>query len=1060
MINLLLLPICFVFISLALFFEVAFFLLGKNYVEVKKYPERFREFINKLILAVKNGWYIFKISMIKFKDILVSRGKMIITYFNKKIRCFYAAIKTLKPTLIEDIQYFRSLNFIILLFIVGAVFSLDNQIINLFDEKIVLPYLSEIYTLFEDITFATLIIFIFSIGLAYYSYYKSNINLTPSWFYILSIYLIEYVRLYNRYYHIDYTLYGVNIPYLVLLSFVFVLCVNIKYLRNLILEYYYEINEKKSDGALYNDSPLKNLKDDQYGWEETVRVLKNNIKNSDYNTAFTIGITSKWGDGKTTFLNFLDDNLKEESLLRIHFNPWLSGNKNNIIDDFFKELNNKVKFVDTNVSKELIKYAKALNSFHSTPFFKSVIDSSSLLASSPQSIRERYKSTSKSLKMMKKKIVVFIDDLDRLDKDEIPEIMRLVRNTSNFPNMYFVLAYDRDYVDYAIKEGINKYSYEQYLNKIIQLEIELPKMNRQKLNYILVEYLKNFLNEDEIELLPLITNPHEKLENVLFIEDFFQNIRDLKNFMNHFIIDYDSNDSVANIRNFFLLSLLRFKHKVIWEILSDKGLNRIFLGKINNDYYSLIDRKELTQKLLKYEELLIDNSKLIVHELQKFEVEENVMINNNLESDLDSLHEDLVNSNNRNDRDYYHTPSGQVEKILDLLFIKDSDLTIISNHHHYFIKGSTLVQDFSTNDLKELVSGNNINLVISHIKSILETGVDKKDIRNLFLAINTYKTIEEFEVYINSYISFITYFDFLDDQSYDGFLYLLDLEIRSKEQKEKFIEMIFNNYFELNFDENIKVLKIKLAFLRLLIEAYIQFDNEPEKEKLSDLNRIKKYNFLENYKDIFFNSAEDLLKRYLQINVSKPFTQGVLLDIIYTNKSSIEDGLYILSDNCRKLIEELLSESKDMRLDFISSLLFKSNESPYGDLYNIKWVAYQINNQKTSLEEGMSSFDSLLKEYYDEFKDEIEYQKVLVLWSYLRQNEKNLFTDELGDSGLHIKNYTLWEMNPLAVPFHDNIDKIDKEKMEKAEEFLKTFDESLSFSYSKYLSDSDSEVNV
>lgn len=77
---------------------------------------------------------------------------------------------------------------------------------------------------------------------------------------------------------------------------------------------------------------------------------------------------------------------------------------------------------------------------------------------------------------MKKKVFVVIDDVDRLDKDEVFEVLRLVRNTAKFCNIIFVVSMDEKYVIEQLgKKGI--LDGKLYLEKIFPLVVKLPKVD-------------------------------------------------------------------------------------------------------------------------------------------------------------------------------------------------------------------------------------------------------------------------------------------------------------------------------------------------------------------------------------------------------------------------------------------------------------------------------------------------------------------------------------------------------------------------------------------------------
>lgn len=108
----------------------------------------------------------------------------------------------------------------------------------------------------------------------------------------------------------------------------------------------------------------------------------------------------------------------------------------------------------------------------------------------PQTVEEQYEDLKKKISNMQRKIVVFIDDVDRLGANEIEELFRLVRNTSNLPSMYFVMAYDKKYVVDTLKNMFPSHSL-SYTEKILQEEFFLPVIKNNVLKVVLRE--KNYL---------------------------------------------------------------------------------------------------------------------------------------------------------------------------------------------------------------------------------------------------------------------------------------------------------------------------------------------------------------------------------------------------------------------------------------------------------------------------------------------------------------------------------------------------------------------------------------
>ena len=86
-------------------------------------------------------------------------------------------------------------------------------------------------------------------------------------------------------------------------------------------------------------------------------------------------------------------------------------------------------------------------------------------------------------------LVVILDDLDRLTAGEIRDVFRLVRLTANFPNIIYVLAFDRDQVEKALEQ--DGMTGRAYLEKIVQLVHDLPRVSQE----VMLDELTAAINE-------------------------------------------------------------------------------------------------------------------------------------------------------------------------------------------------------------------------------------------------------------------------------------------------------------------------------------------------------------------------------------------------------------------------------------------------------------------------------------------------------------------------------------------------------------------------------------
>ena len=73
------------------------------------------------------------------------------------------------------------------------------------------------------------------------------------------------------------------------------------------------------------------------------------------------------------------------------------------------------------------------------------------------------------------RIIVIIDDLDRLEPAEAVEITRLIRAVADFPNIVYVLCYDRVILARSLQIALSIENGHAYLDKIVQVSFRVPQ---------------------------------------------------------------------------------------------------------------------------------------------------------------------------------------------------------------------------------------------------------------------------------------------------------------------------------------------------------------------------------------------------------------------------------------------------------------------------------------------------------------------------------------------------------------------------------------------------------
>ncbi len=229
--------------------------------------------------------------------------------------------------------------------------------------------------------------------------------------------------------------------------------------------------EKDTSGGFSNDdfddSQISdNLK--KYASHILDKLIATNTQKHSY----ALGVTGSWGSGKTTFLEVLKSHVKGRAEIVI-FNPWMCRTPEQVTLDFFASLRHQLS-PSYRISKSIKDYARALNGISLTPFLGLSLN---IHAVQGDSLYVKKKKLSDKLAELPKPVLVFIDDLDRLEREEVFEVLRLIRNTADLSNLIYVVAYDKAYVRQVLEQK-NIGNALGYLEKIFPIEVCLPKVEK------------------------------------------------------------------------------------------------------------------------------------------------------------------------------------------------------------------------------------------------------------------------------------------------------------------------------------------------------------------------------------------------------------------------------------------------------------------------------------------------------------------------------------------------------------------------------------------------------
>ncbi|EHK2441447.1 NTPase KAP [Clostridium perfringens] len=328
------------------------------------------------------------------------------------------------------------------------------------------------------------------------------------------------------------------------------------------------------------DNAIKSKHEDLLERKGFASNIADNIINYKEESAITIGLIGKWGSGKSSVINMIKEEIKEKKQAEkniefIDFNPWCFSGNNKIIEDFLGVLishlgidgNNKLN----ELGKKLKLYSFAMKPFTFVPKVNKVFSLLEKTFSSSSKFIDEYCKQNKGdinklkedineiLKDDNKKIVITIDDIDRLENDEIKEIFRLVRAVGDFNNIIYILAFDDEKVCKVFSSGPD------YIDKIINIPIYMPIMQQSALN----QYFWNKLN-DNFKLQEINADYWKYVKDIL--EDNFKDLRELNRFMNVLIFNKNGIAEELNIVDYIVITFLKMFDKEIYNFIRENKI--------------------------------------------------------------------------------------------------------------------------------------------------------------------------------------------------------------------------------------------------------------------------------------------------------------------------------------------------------------------------------------------------------------------------------------------------------------------------------------------------------
>lgn len=642
----------------------------------------------------------------------------------------------------------------------------------------------------------------------------------------------------------------------------------------------------------HRDIPKKNVEDgDDLKFAPYASRVAQGILNYSQNETFIISLEGEWGSGKTTLINFIKEDLKKEKdkVEVLDFNPWLITGIEQIIKVFFDELIKVLSYGSFAVkwNEDIKKDLQTLVSLILPDKINIDIGlvklgykpKDALLPKNEKTLAQIKEKINEYLKDSGKKIVVIIDDIDRLTDQETELIFRLTKGIADFDNLIYILLYDKKVVTKSL-EKFKSENGQKYLEKIVQYPLTVPKPHKTTIKNLLFKELDEILAKLDIEEIRYIFNQDTWGQVQEVINKYIKTVRDINQIINIISFEYPIIATEVNFTDFFVISLIKLKNHALYELIQNKP----------SDFF--ID-KHRTYRLEEEQKRIVDNFENNLQEFHNFK-------------DLLEIIFPIFG-------DYDYRPSGSHKmKYINNIYYFENYFSFstsddkMSMKEYDEIKKIFINSDFEAFEklLLEADKNQKSSYFIDMFKEFDEH-IEQKEIENIFL--NTLKIIPKLQA--KDTLIFYVY------SSYERLAY----DVLSKHPNvDNFILNFYKTNEEVEFQSKVKLLeKIKNGIeglhgykkLNILDETFSELKNIVKEE----LESITLHN-MDSYNGILYllfsfdlvGASNDKLKADINENMFESYSAFFkILDIFQT--TSIINGKHevykISKESLEKLVE-------------------------------------------------------------------------------------------------------------------------------------------------------------
>jgi energy-coupling factor transporter ATP-binding protein EcfA2 len=337
-----------------------------------------------------------------------------------------------------------------------------------------------------------------------------------------------------------------------------------------------------------SDHPLSTISEDTLQRARFARDIAKRLLGLTTHESLVVGIQGSWGSGKSTILNFLAEYIEDKEKFKslnlpggilkpviVRFNPWWFSGQEDLFSRFFDEIGSQVSNKTTLEKAGGIFQWIATTAKLTLPFVTfgstdgasetgigaaSVVAGVEVLKHVGENLAKRksldglYRELTESLNTAQIPIWVLIDDIERLQPQEIKQMFALVRSVGDLPYLRYVLAYDPQTLEAGVDDL--KVGGERYVEKIVQVPFTLPRPNLLQLSELfhiaIAEALQNLP-----EAQPILDLRLKTMQCFLLLKPVTTSVRSINRLSNSLSLSLTPVVNQVDLVDFILLEALK-----------------------------------------------------------------------------------------------------------------------------------------------------------------------------------------------------------------------------------------------------------------------------------------------------------------------------------------------------------------------------------------------------------------------------------------------------------------------------------------------------------------------